>query len=108
MIDHLVASGAHVYIPRNNLDYAVSVGLRMLQLRHLLANNDGWYRLVPENEDVLDFYASSIEHFNLDPNSSNELGSSTVESTFNTTGNKLEYPRTSTSHQSPPVEPSSS
>lgn len=62
LIDRLSASGSHVYIPRNNLDYAVTVGLRMLELRHMLTNNDGWYRINPENIELLDFYASSIEH----------------------------------------------
>ena len=62
VIDQLAASGSHVYIPRNNLDYAVTVGLRMLVLRHILVDEDGWYRVNPENSELLDFYASSIEH----------------------------------------------
>jgi len=93
MIDHLVAGGAHVYIPRNNLDYAVTVGLRMLELRHLLTNDDGWYALEPENEDVLNFYASSIEHFDTDIQPSGK------------TGKAAEKTATNTKHRSATIEP---
>ena len=36
LIEKLEAGGAHVYIPRKDLDYAVTVGLRMLTLRRLV------------------------------------------------------------------------
>src|SRR5712664_470924 len=35
-LERLQVRGAHVYIPRRDLDYALSVGLRMLRLRHLV------------------------------------------------------------------------
>jgi len=62
LIEELEASGAHVYIPRGNLDYAVTVGLRMLTLRHMLLENEGIYLVNPEETELLDFYAASIEH----------------------------------------------
>ena len=36
LIEQLESRGAHVYIPRKDLDYAITVGLRMLRLRRLL------------------------------------------------------------------------
>lgn len=62
LIERLRASGAHVYIPRGNLDYAVTVGLRMLTLRHLLSESEGIYRANPDEQPLLEFYAASIEH----------------------------------------------
>ena len=43
LIEKLEAAGAHVYIPRKDLDYAVTVGLRMLTLRRLVEEKDGLY-----------------------------------------------------------------
>jgi glycerol-3-phosphate O-acyltransferase len=36
----LEAAGAHLYIPRQDQDYAFSVGLRMLTLRHIVRAED--------------------------------------------------------------------
>ncbi|MBI1965010.1 MAG: 1-acyl-sn-glycerol-3-phosphate acyltransferase, partial [Betaproteobacteria bacterium] len=44
LITGLEAAGAHIYVPRADLDYAVSVGLRMLTLRHIVREEDGLYR----------------------------------------------------------------
>jgi glycerol-3-phosphate O-acyltransferase len=57
------AAGARVYVPRRDLDYAVAVGLRMLTLRHLVAEDaDGLFRPAPGEEAVLRYYANSIAH----------------------------------------------
>ena len=55
--------GAHIYIPRQDQDYAIGVGLRMLTLRHVVEERDGLFRAVPENLPVLAYYANSIAHF---------------------------------------------
>jgi glycerol-3-phosphate O-acyltransferase len=55
--------GAHVYIPRGNLDYALTVGLRMLRLRHLVEERDGVLRAREEELPLLRYYANSIAHF---------------------------------------------
>jgi glycerol-3-phosphate O-acyltransferase len=39
----LERAGAHVYIPRADHDYAITVGLRMLILRRLVTERDGLY-----------------------------------------------------------------
>ena len=62
LIEKLERSGAHVYIPRKDLDYAVTVGLRMLTLRHLVDVADGLYTARPAERHVLAYYANSIAH----------------------------------------------
>lgn len=59
----LEGQGALTYIPRADRDYAVTVGLRMLKLRHVLdEGDDGLWTIREENRAVLDFYANSIAH----------------------------------------------
>lgn len=62
LIENLEAAGAHVYIPRKDLDYAVTVGLRMLTLRRLVEEKDGLYAARPIELPVLRYYANSIAH----------------------------------------------
>ncbi len=62
LMEQLRASGAHVYLPRQDQDYAIDAGLRMLTLRHLVDEVDGLYAARPEEMRVLSYYASSIEH----------------------------------------------
>ena len=62
LIEKLEAGGAHVYIPRKDLDYAVTVGLRMLRLRRLVEEKDGLYSVCPPEVPLLRYYANSISH----------------------------------------------
>jgi len=62
LIEKLVAAGAHVYIPRKDLDYAVAVGLRMLTLRRLLEEKDGLFAVRPAELPLIRYYANSIVH----------------------------------------------
>lgn len=62
ILDDLDAAGAHVYVPRRDLDYALDVGLRMLMLRHLVDEYDGLYSARLEELAVLRYYANSIAH----------------------------------------------
>jgi glycerol-3-phosphate O-acyltransferase len=61
-IGKLETAGAHVYIPRKDLDYAVTVGLRMLTLRRLVEEKDGLYLARASETPVLRYYANSIAH----------------------------------------------
>jgi glycerol-3-phosphate O-acyltransferase len=63
-IEALERLGAHVYVPRGDQDYAITVGLRMLTLRRLVEENEAehLYRAVPEELPLLSYYARSIEH----------------------------------------------
>ena len=62
LMQELDTRGAHVYIPRGDQDYAITVGLRMLSLRRLIVETEGLYRARPSELPVLTYYANSIEH----------------------------------------------
>ena len=48
LMDGVEAAGGHVYVPRTDRDYALTVGLRMLTLRGLVQENEGLFRRQPE------------------------------------------------------------
>jgi glycerol-3-phosphate O-acyltransferase len=62
LVEQLKARGAHVYVPRKDFDYAVSVGLRMLRLRRLVGERDGLLFAQSEETAILRYYANSIAH----------------------------------------------
>jgi glycerol-3-phosphate O-acyltransferase len=62
LIEKLEAAGAHVYIPRKDLDYAVTVGLRMLTLRRLVDEKDGLFAARAPDLPLIRYYANSIAH----------------------------------------------
>jgi glycerol-3-phosphate O-acyltransferase len=61
-LEQLQARGAHVYIPRRDLDYALTVGLRTLRLRRLVEERDGLFRASAQELPLLSYYANSIAH----------------------------------------------
>ena len=56
------ARGVYSHIPHKDEDYAVDVGLRMLEMRHILNVEGGVYSVNEENREVLDYYANAIAH----------------------------------------------
>lgn len=74
LIRQLEAVGAHVYVPRGDLDYAVGVGLRMLTLRRIVEERDGLFRAHPDDITVLGYYANSIEPLVAAANEKRPLG----------------------------------
>ena len=62
LIAELEGRGSYVHIPRADRDYAISVGLRMLTLRHLVLEVDGTYRGNPKELIFLEHHANSIAH----------------------------------------------
>jgi glycerol-3-phosphate O-acyltransferase len=54
--------GAHVYIPRDDADYSVVVGLRMLKLRRMVVEENGQFKAGPDSERILRYYANAIAH----------------------------------------------
>ena len=59
----LESAGARVYLPRQDFDYAFTVGLRMLTLRRLVRDGeDGLLQLMPGEESTVAYYANSIAH----------------------------------------------
>ena len=63
LIEALQRRGAYVHIPRGDRDYEVTVGLRMLTLRHFVEESGGLYRAADDAHEMLRYYANSIEHF---------------------------------------------
>ena len=62
-IDQFEASGHHVYVPRQDREYAIDVGLRMLVLRKVVERDDeGLLRVEPDELPLLRYYANSIAH----------------------------------------------
>jgi glycerol-3-phosphate O-acyltransferase len=67
LLHELEAAGAHVYQPRQDFDYALTVGLRMLVLRNLvLEDEEGLLHLAPGEEATVAYYANSIAHLRQD------------------------------------------
>lgn len=62
LMNDLARRGAHVYLPRRDQDYAITVGLRMLTLRHLVDERDGLFTARKEELPLLTYYANSIAH----------------------------------------------
>jgi glycerol-3-phosphate O-acyltransferase len=63
LIEELQGRGAHVYVsPRNRVESVLSA-LNMLQLRKLVRESGGIYMAVPEEIDVLAYYANAIAHW---------------------------------------------
>ncbi len=62
VLHELEAAKAHVYVPRRDLDYALTVGLRMLRLRRLVEEREGLLSARPEELPLLRYYANSIAH----------------------------------------------
>jgi glycerol-3-phosphate O-acyltransferase len=58
----LAECGAKLHVPRHDLDYAITVGLRMLVLRHVVVEADGLLRAAPDERLLLDYYAGSVAH----------------------------------------------
>ena len=62
LLARLEAAGAHVYIPRGDLDYALTVGLRMLRAAPPREERDGLFRAREIELPLLAYYANSITH----------------------------------------------
>jgi glycerol-3-phosphate O-acyltransferase len=62
LIAALEERGAHIYVPRGDRDYALAVGLRMLQLRKLVEEHDGLYQVRSHEKALVEYYANSIAH----------------------------------------------
>jgi glycerol-3-phosphate O-acyltransferase len=62
LIEQVERAGGRVHVPRRDLEYAVTSGLRMLRERHLILERDGLYSVDPEEAPLLRYYANSIAH----------------------------------------------
>jgi glycerol-3-phosphate O-acyltransferase len=62
LMRRLQVQGAHVHIPRQDQEYAVDVGLRMLLMRRIVIEESGTYRVNPKEAALIAFYANAIAH----------------------------------------------
>jgi glycerol-3-phosphate O-acyltransferase len=62
LIEALEARGAKIYVPRADRDYAISAGLEMLTLRHVVDDVDGLYTVRADEARLIAYYANSIAH----------------------------------------------
>ncbi len=62
LIEKLGAAGVHIHVPRQDIDYAVETGLRILTMRHLVRETDGFYSADPKESVMIRYYANSIAH----------------------------------------------
>ncbi|MEQ9694265.1 1-acyl-sn-glycerol-3-phosphate acyltransferase [Shimia sp. SDUM112013] len=61
--DRIKALGkAHVHLPRDDLTYAIEVGLRTLSERRMIEKEAGCFHANPDQAAALAFYANSIRH----------------------------------------------
>ncbi len=56
------ANGAHIHVPRDSLEYAAEIGLKILSLRHMVTETNGTYMANEDEQTTLEFYANSITH----------------------------------------------
>ncbi|MEM6482219.1 MAG: 1-acyl-sn-glycerol-3-phosphate acyltransferase [Pseudomonadota bacterium] len=54
-------NGAHIHVPRDDMDYAVDVGLRQLLHRGIVQERDGRFQVASDQADILGYYARSLE-----------------------------------------------
>ena len=66
LMAHLEANGAKLYLPRDDRDYAIHVGLRMLVLRHLVEEKAGRFAAVAVERPLLAYYANAVAHLRQD------------------------------------------
>ena len=62
LLQTLEKASYRAYIPRSDRDYAVTVGVRMLTLRHILNDDEGLYSVNEKEVPLLKYYANSIKH----------------------------------------------
>ncbi len=62
MAGRMQANGAHIHVPRDSLDYAAEIGLKILSLRHMVTQEGETYLANPKEQAALEFYANSIAH----------------------------------------------
>jgi glycerol-3-phosphate O-acyltransferase len=61
-MEELERRGACVHVPRQDREYAITVGLRMLVQRHAVVEEGGWLRASEVDGPLLRYYAGSIGH----------------------------------------------
>jgi glycerol-3-phosphate O-acyltransferase len=63
LIDQLIDAGIHIHVPRQDRDYEIDVGLRMLTLRRIVTEGpDGELIIADKDRPLVSYYANAIQH----------------------------------------------
>lgn len=62
LLETLAASGVYVYVPRDDLSYAIEVGFRILTVRRLVQESPKGITISPGEEPVMRYYANAISN----------------------------------------------
>jgi glycerol-3-phosphate O-acyltransferase len=62
LMNALEHGGAYVHVPRQDREYAIDVGLRMLRMRRLLVEEGEGLAVNPQEMALLRYYANSVAH----------------------------------------------
>jgi glycerol-3-phosphate O-acyltransferase len=63
LIDQLLDKGVYLHIPRQDRDYEIDVGLRMLMLRRIVSEGaEGELVIVEKDRPLVSYYANAIRH----------------------------------------------
>jgi len=62
LANRMQENGAHIHVPRDSLEYAAEIGLRILFLRHMVIKENDTYLASAKEQAALEFYANSIAH----------------------------------------------
>ncbi len=62
LLQRLEGAGYRAYIPRSDVDYAISVGVRMFTLRQIIDDQNGEFSVNEKELPLLNYYANSIKH----------------------------------------------
>lgn len=60
--DSLIENGGHFHLPRDDFDYAITTGLRLLTKRGILMADGGTFSASPSERALLEYYANTICH----------------------------------------------
>ena len=62
LIERVESRGAHVHVPRTDRDHALTVGMGMLTLQHLIVERGGLFTANFDKLKILAYCANSIAH----------------------------------------------
>ena len=63
LIEKLENIQAPVYVSARNRVQAILEALEMLKIRRLVVETEGIFKAIPEESDILSYYANSIVHW---------------------------------------------
>lgn len=62
----LLDAGAHLHLPRDDLEYGIEVGVRMFRLRRIVVSGESGLRIAEGEKDLVRYYANAIAHLGAD------------------------------------------